>query len=83
MNDEIFALLDTEETLAISEEDNRRYAGEIEEYRNRAVSLLANVRHLMTGSEIHACEAATNGESFDGAVIDRLANQFPRESATL
>lgn len=82
MND-TFALVETEETLAISEEANRRYAGEIEEYRNRAVSLLSNVRHLMIGSEIHACEAATNGETFDAAIIDRLANQFSRESSTL
>ena len=82
MND-TFALIETEETMTLSEEANRRYEQAGEEYRNRAVSLLANVRHLMIGSEIHACEAATNGESFDAAIIDRLANQFPRESSTL
>lgn len=83
MNSDILTMIETEETLAVSEEAERRYAEAGEEYRKQAVSLLANVRHLMTGREIEACENAADGNSFNASIIDRLANEFPRESTMI
>ena len=68
-----------------SREEATAYAATLAEYANIARALLATCRPLMTGLEIETCENATGDHDddagFDGEVIDRLANQFPKEIA--
>lgn len=89
-NTEMIGFLETEETIGeqairAMEEMSESQAALIAEYSNTARALLMTCRHLMTGREINQCENATGdhdtNEGFDGFVIDRLANQFPREIA--
>jgi hypothetical protein len=69
----------------VMDEATAANAAEIAEYADTARALLMTCYHLMTGREIDQCENATGdhdtNEGFDGFVIDRLANQFPREIA--
>lgn len=73
-------LMDTEETInmPISEED-QRYKELGDDLQSDALALLATVRHLMTGREIDACEAAADIENSDGVnayVMASLRTQF-------
>jgi len=77
-------LLDTEDTIRdVTPEESAQYNAIGEEYARIARALLAKCFHLMTGREIEECQIATGDydtdEGFDGAIIDRLTNQFPRE----
>lgn len=85
-----YTLTDTEETIgeqaiAAMKEAKATYAAQGREYCNTARALLRSCRHLMTGREIDQCENATGDhddpDGFDANVIERLANQFPREIA--
>ena len=80
-----YTLTDTEETIGNTPEAKATYAAQGLEYCNTARALLRSCRHLMTGREINECENATGDhddpDKFDANVIERLANQFPREIA--
>lgn len=78
--------LDTQCTIhEVTPEEDAQYKAEGEEYARIARALLAKCFHLMTGAEIDACQNASGDfdtdEGFNATVIDRLANQFPREIA--
>jgi hypothetical protein len=73
-------LTDTEETICTStaEEDNK-YKAYGDDLQADALALLATVRHLMTGREIDACEAAADINNSDGVnayVMASLRTQF-------
>lgn len=80
-----YTLTDTEETIGNTPEAEAIYDAQGREYCNTARALLRACRHLMTGREIDQCERATGDhddpDGFDASVIERLANQFPREIA--
>ena len=80
-----YTLTDTEETIGNTPEAEAIYDAQGREYCNTARALLRSCRHLMTGREINECELATgdfdDADKFDATVIERLANQFPREIA--
>jgi hypothetical protein len=81
----------TELTLSCHEDDIRpvtpeesaQYNAIGQDYARIARALLTKCFHLMTGAEIDACQNATGDydtdEGFNATLIDRLANQFPRE----
>ena len=80
-----YTLTDTEETIGNTPKAEAIYDAQGREYCNTARALLRSCRHLMTGREINECENATGDhddpDGFDANVIERLANQFPREIA--
>lgn len=76
--------IDTEDTIYdVTPEESAQYNAIGEEYARIARALLAKCFHLMTGREIDACQTATGDHDadigFDASILDRLANQFPRE----
>jgi len=81
----MFTLTDTEESMTLTDEQEANYKAAGDEYATIARALLMTCRHLMTGHEIDQCENATGDhddpDGFNACVIDRLANQFPREIA--
>ncbi len=82
----MYFILDTQLTIhPPTPAEDAAYAATLAEYANTARALLATCRPLMTGLEIETCENATGDHDdhagFDGKVIERLANQFPKEIA--
>jgi len=81
----MFTLTDTEESMTLTDEQEANYKAAGDEYATIARALLMTCRRLMTGHEIDQCENATGDhddpDGFNACVIDRLANQFPREIA--
>ena len=73
-------LMDTEETINMpTSEEDQRYKELGDDLQSDALALLATVRHLMTGREIDACEAAADIENSDGVnayVMASLRTQF-------
>ena len=71
--------------MTLTDEQDAAYAAAGDQYASLARSLLATVRHLMTGYEIEQCENATGDhddpDGFDCGCIDRLVTQFSREIA--
>jgi hypothetical protein len=72
--------MDTEETINMPTlEEDQRYKELGDDLQSDALALLATVRHLMTGREIDACEAAADIENSDGVnayVMASLRTQF-------
>lgn len=87
-----FELTDTEETIADNpagiarqEATEARYQAVLAEYAEDARAILHSLRRRLTGREIDHCECAAglrdDMNGFDGEVIERLRNEFPREIA--
>ena len=79
-----FTLTDTEDTIRdVTPEEDAQYKAAGDDYARIARALLAKCFHLMTGKEIDTCQNASGdfdtNDGFDATVIDRLANQFPKE----
>jgi hypothetical protein len=80
----MIGFLDTEETIRLSDEADDAYKAWGDELQEDAQALLATVRHLLTGREITACEAAAdieNSEGIDAYLLANLKIQFSREIA--
>jgi hypothetical protein len=73
-------LTDTEETINMpTSEEDQKYKKIGDDLQSDAIALLATVRHLMTGREIDACEAAADIDNTDGVnayVMASLRTQF-------
>jgi len=73
-------LTDTEETIKMpTSEEDQKYKEFSDNLQADALALLATVRHLMTGREIDACEAAADIDNTDGVnayVMASLRTQF-------
>jgi hypothetical protein len=73
-------LTDTEETINMpTPEEDQKYKEFGDDLQADALALLATVRHLMTGREIDACEAAADINNSDGVnayVMASLRTQF-------
>jgi len=73
-------LTDTEETINMpTSEEDQKYKEFGDDLQADALALLATVRHLMTGREIDACEAAADINNSDGVnayVMASLRTQF-------
>ena len=73
-------LTDTDETINMpTSEEDQKYKEFGDDLQADALALLATVRHLMTGREIDACEAAADIENTDGVnayVMASLRTQF-------
>jgi len=73
-------LTDTEETINMpTSEEYQKYKKIGDDLQSDAIALLATVRHLMTGREIDACEAAADIDNTDGVnayVMASLRTQF-------
>jgi len=73
-------LTDTEETINMpTPEEDQKYKEFGDDLQADALALLATVRHLMTGREIDACEAAADIDNTDGVnayVMASLRTQF-------
>jgi hypothetical protein len=73
-------LTDTEETINMpTSEEDHKYKKIGDDLQSDAIALLATVRHLMTGREIDACEAAADIDNTDGVnayVMASLRTQF-------
>ena len=73
-------LIDTEETINMpTSEEDQKYKKIGDDLQSDAIALLATVRHLMTGREIDACEAAADIDNTDGVnayVMASLRTQF-------
>lgn len=73
-------LTDTEETInMLTSEEDQKYKKIGDDLQTDAIALLATVRHLMTGREIDACEAAADIDNTDGVnayVMASLRTQF-------
>jgi hypothetical protein len=71
---------DTEETINMpTSEEDQKYKKIGDDLQSDAIALLATVRHLMTGREIDACEAAADIDNTDGVnayVMASLRTQF-------
>jgi len=73
-------LTDTEETINMpTSKEDQKYKKIGDDLQSDAIALLATVRHLMTGREIDACEAAADIDNTDGVnayVMASLRTQF-------
>jgi hypothetical protein len=73
-------LTDTDETINMpTSEEDQKYKEFGDDLQADALALLATVRHLMTGREIDACEAAADINNSDGVnayVMASLRTQF-------
>jgi hypothetical protein len=73
-------LTDTEKTINMpTSEEDQKYKKIGDDLQSDAIALLATVRHLMTGREIDACEAAADIDNTDGVnayVMASLRTQF-------
>jgi hypothetical protein len=73
-------LTDTEEMINMpTSEEDQKYKKIGDDLQSDAIALLATVRHLMTGREIDACEAAADIDNTDGVnayVMASLRTQF-------
>jgi hypothetical protein len=81
---ELNGFIDTEETIRQSEEADASYNAWGDELQADALALLATVRHLLSGREIAACEAAAdihNSDGVDASLLANLKTQFAREIA--
>lgn len=81
----MIGFMDTEETIGqTTPEEDAAYKAFGDDLQQDARALLATVRHLLTGREIEAVEAASAIANCDGVNVCLLAtlqNQFAREIA--